>query len=242
MEIIKKPRKKYIRKDKGIPKLNFRKYPELWKKSGVYKIICKVTFRFLVGSSIDLSRRRIYHDCVLNKNQHPNPKLQEEYNLYGKENFDLEVLEFCEGLNEEEIKDREQYWLDTSKAVELGYNLQPSAKDNSGHKYSEKSKKLMSKIQQETKRTEEYRKKTSLIHKEVNKRPGVREKKRIHLQKLRSDPNYQIMYAENLAKLNSPENKAKTIERLIKQNKDPAFIEKCRLNREARKNNENPIS
>lgn len=161
-----------------MPKKGQRKYPDLWGKSGVYKIICIKTKKFLIGSSQDLSRRRIYHDCVLRKNKHPNPRIQEEYNIYGQEYFDFVVLEFCDIEN---LKEKEQFWLDSTQAVELGYNLQPNSKDNSGHKYSEKSRNKMKKSQQELGSMPHRRFQMKMIAKEVNSRPEVLEKKRKHL-------------------------------------------------------------
>jgi group I intron endonuclease len=40
---------------------------------------------------------------------------------YGKENFQKEIVEYCS--TQEELNEREKYWIKETKAIELGYNL-----------------------------------------------------------------------------------------------------------------------
>jgi len=66
------------------------------KFSGIYLIINIITNQFYVGSSIDLSRRKCKHFRLLEQKRHFNKHLQSSYNLYGKENFTFQIIEFLE--------------------------------------------------------------------------------------------------------------------------------------------------
>ncbi|MCI8749387.1 MAG: GIY-YIG nuclease family protein [Lachnospiraceae bacterium] len=64
------------------------------KVSGVYTITNKTTDRLYIGESLDIYRR--WHDehiPQLRKNLHYNKELQKDFNKYGEENFQFEVLE-----------------------------------------------------------------------------------------------------------------------------------------------------
>jgi group I intron endonuclease len=74
--------------------------------SGIYKITCKVTNKFYIGSSQELKRRKVYHFNRLRANKHPNPHMQNSYNLYGEQSFEYEVIKYCdvvELLKEEQL-------------------------------------------------------------------------------------------------------------------------------------------
>jgi group I intron endonuclease len=69
---------------------------EIYMDSGIYKIYCKTTGKFYIGSSQEISRRRIHHYNRLRANKHGNPHLQNSYNLYGEADIVFEVLEYCD--------------------------------------------------------------------------------------------------------------------------------------------------
>jgi group I intron endonuclease len=91
---------------------------------GIYQIRNTLNGDFYIGSAFDLLDRRGQHFCKLRGNKHFNNHLQNAYNLYGKENFVYEVVEFCEPEVKYEV---EQYWLDQFFGKEFCYNLNPRA-------------------------------------------------------------------------------------------------------------------
>lgn len=80
-------------------------------KSGIYKL--SIGGHIYVGSSKNLANRLIEHRSDLNHNQHSNQFLQNCFNKYGKDNLEIDILEYCDP----EIRfDREKYWIDTLKS------------------------------------------------------------------------------------------------------------------------------
>lgn len=80
--------------------------------SGIYKILCTTSGKFYIGSSQQLTRRKIYHFNRLRANKHPNPHLQNSYNLYGEQSFLYEVIKYCtvSDLLQEEQQIIDYYW------------------------------------------------------------------------------------------------------------------------------------
>jgi group I intron endonuclease len=95
-------------------------------KPGIYKITNKITGKFYVGSTTNLERREYDHFYYLSKKSHPNVKLQNSFNKYGRDAFVFDVIEECErGL----LIEREQHWMDTTQCYidGIGYNIQAKA-------------------------------------------------------------------------------------------------------------------
>ena len=62
---------------------------------GIYKIICSNT-NFYIGSSKNIQQRFYKHRRELRKGVHKNEHLQNSYNKYGEECFELVIVEVCE--------------------------------------------------------------------------------------------------------------------------------------------------
>ena len=94
------------------------------KICGVYMITSKTTGKIYIGSSININTRWNQHINKLNKNLHGNIHLQNAWNKYGQEDFIFEIIEKC---NENELRDREQYYIDKTKCTDhtIGYNIMP---------------------------------------------------------------------------------------------------------------------
>lgn len=90
-------------------------------KCYIYKIINQVTLEKYVGQTTNFSRRKETHVSALNNNHHPNPKLQNAWNKYGKENFIWEVEKF--DLTKEELDKLEIDTIKLEKSFTNGYNL-----------------------------------------------------------------------------------------------------------------------
>lgn len=81
-------------------------------KSAVYIIICEPTQKSYIGSSKDVRKRIRSHWGLLRNGKHTNTHIQRAFNMYGEENFIVEILEFCE---ESLLQDREQFFLNQFK-------------------------------------------------------------------------------------------------------------------------------
>lgn len=106
--------------------------------SGVYVITNIVNGKRYIGSSANISHREKTHFNFLHKGNHHNAHLQSSYNMYGKENFNFQILEYC---NTSVLIEREQFYIDTLCPE---YNKRLTADSNLGLKRSEESRKKMS--------------------------------------------------------------------------------------------------
>lgn len=92
------------------------------KVSGVYKITCLKNGMIYIGSSKNVKTRISNHKYSLRNNLHHNFYLQEDYNIYGLENFKFEILKTCEN----NYLELEQKYLDKLKPfykLGRGYNI-----------------------------------------------------------------------------------------------------------------------
>lgn len=94
---------------------------------GIYKITNKINGKIYVGQSIDIDRRWKEHrwDCVNPNVTDYNSKKNRALRKYGVDNFIFEVLE---ETDEEDLNQREIFWITTLDTVNNGYNL-----SNGGH-------------------------------------------------------------------------------------------------------------
>jgi group I intron endonuclease len=116
-------------------------------KSGIYKIINKISGKYYVGSSKDVKKRWCEHKTKLNKNCHVNDYLQNSWNKHGKEKFNFVIVE---SVSPNQLTTVEQKYLDIAKRERNKcYNLTfdvtlPSSclTSYSKHKISLRSKRL----------------------------------------------------------------------------------------------------
>ncbi|MGG0177264.1 GIY-YIG nuclease family protein [Gottfriedia acidiceleris] len=81
-------------------------------KSGVYKIINKITGKYYIGQSIEIEKRFWRHKYELSQNIHHCLYLQRSWNKYGEESFIFQIYKECE---KEEAVAIEQNFLDNEK-------------------------------------------------------------------------------------------------------------------------------
>lgn len=86
-----------------------RKITKELQKSGIYCIINLYNNKCYVGSSKNVYQRLSKHRSLLRKNKHNNKILQNSWNKYKEDNFDYQILEFC---NEDVLEKKEQYYID----------------------------------------------------------------------------------------------------------------------------------
>lgn len=90
-------------------------------KSGIYLIKNKINNHSYVGMSKDIKNRWKHH-C--HESNNPNSKeyqktLYRAFRKYGVENFEFIVLEYCV---EEQLREKEIYWINKLNTINNGYN------------------------------------------------------------------------------------------------------------------------
>ena len=78
--------------------------------AGIYIITNIVNGKFYIGSSKHLYKRIMWHSSKLSRNKHNNTRLQNGYNKYKSESFEVSLLEEVYDLTQLFV--REQYWID----------------------------------------------------------------------------------------------------------------------------------
>ena len=74
---------------------------------GIYKITNKINNKCYIGQSIDINRRWLEHKNPNNWDR--KSILYDAFKKYDIENFSFEIIEEC---NQEELNEREIYWID----------------------------------------------------------------------------------------------------------------------------------
>ncbi len=108
--------------------------------SGIYAIVNLVNKKSYVGRSVNINRRWWEHRNELKYNKHYNSYLQNAWNKYGEENFELLLLEEC---NKALHAEKEFMWINEMQSFDrsFGYNLREE--DENG-KMREKHKEHLS--------------------------------------------------------------------------------------------------
>ena len=87
-------------------------FTHLKDKSGIYCITCEVNNQNYIGSSKDIYKRVVKHYSNLRLGNHPNKRLQADYNKYGIDKFKVTILEETnENLFEKERDYQKSYGL-----------------------------------------------------------------------------------------------------------------------------------
>jgi len=92
--------------------------------SGIYVIKNMINDKIYIGKSIDVYKRIQKHILSLNKElkKHVNFNIQKDWLEYGKENFQYKIVERTL-LDEQELYDRELYWIQHAMKTNRCYNL-----------------------------------------------------------------------------------------------------------------------
>jgi|SRR5579859_705976 len=112
--------------------------------AGIYKIISKIDGRYYLGSSKNIEKRWIIHKSHLNNKKHINIFLQRAWEKYGCENFELSIIENCDGYSRDDIFNLEQFYLD--KIDDISYNLSKKAKGGDNLTYHPNRKEIINSI------------------------------------------------------------------------------------------------
>lgn len=84
---------------------------------GIYKITNKLNGKSYIGQSIDIKRRWAQHKANIGSFKNP---LYLDFEKYGLENFDFEVIENCE---KDELDSKEIFYISKFDSFNNGYNL-----------------------------------------------------------------------------------------------------------------------
>lgn len=97
--------------------------------AGIYKIINKTNNKIYIGESLNIEERWNKHKENLKNNSHHSYKLQSDYNTYGIENFNFDIVECIEYdfkplVNKFILLALEDRYIKQFNSVECGYNIE----------------------------------------------------------------------------------------------------------------------
>ena len=120
--------------------------PYAVQTTGVYRLVNRVEQRCYVGSSRNLAKRRAEHFRLLRRNEHPNPRLQTAFNVYGKDAF--EWVEEVSCAEEPDAREIELLILKGELTFEeaADYNIACDAFPMLGRKHTEYTKQRISEV------------------------------------------------------------------------------------------------
>ena len=101
---------------------------------GVYSVTCLANGWVYIGSTQSIRMRWKTHKSHLRNGRHNIPQLQADWDKYGPDAFICEVVTVVP--ENEERRDREQEHIDARWGHGKFYNLSPSARDNTGHRFT----------------------------------------------------------------------------------------------------------
>lgn len=121
----------------------------------VYGIKCKTTGKTYIGSTSNLQHRLSKHFSLLYANEHRNWDLNNDFQKYGYNDFEVQILEVIS--NKEDLTDKEKEWQ-IKYGIDNLYNLKIS------HEYvDERLKQMHANSDKSSHKTKEYREKMSSI-------------------------------------------------------------------------------
>jgi group I intron endonuclease len=103
------------------------------KHKGIYAIRNGWNGKRYIGQARNVFNRWLAHKVQLRKGKHHSIKLQRAWNKDGEQSFVFEVLEI---VVDNDLTEREQWWMDHYNACKEGYNIAPIAASQSGSKRS----------------------------------------------------------------------------------------------------------
>lgn len=86
-----------------------------------------------IGQSVNIENRWMHHKSELNNNKHINDYLQNAWNKYGQDSFCFIVIEEC---LEDELNDKEIYYINKYDSMNNGYNLCAGGNGIRGYKHT----------------------------------------------------------------------------------------------------------
>lgn len=90
------------------------------KICGIYSIKNTFNNNIYIGQSINIYKRWQEHKRQLLKNEHKNKILQKDYDNFGLDYFEFNIVEITEKCN---LNDREVHWINKFNSFKNGYNM-----------------------------------------------------------------------------------------------------------------------
>jgi group I intron endonuclease len=167
---------------------------------GIYRITNVENGRVYFGSALNFKRRKSAHFYELRNNRHKNQFLQNDYNIYGPEAFEFEIV--CHVLNAEDLLAEEQEFLSRHyDNCDMCYNMaQFSRASHKGLKHSVSSRQKISETHKGKIVSEETREKIAKANK--GKRLSEETKQRMSEAK-RSSHSFRSFKAVVAVELNN---------------------------------------
>lgn len=106
--------------------------------SGIYRYVNLVNGKSYVGKSVDLHHRHLEHMRYLRAGTEPCVKLNRAWQKYGEDNFQYEILCYC---NREDLNDMEREYISKFDSFRNGYNCTEGGDGMQGFHHTEESKK-----------------------------------------------------------------------------------------------------
>ena len=138
--------------------------------SGIYRICNLLTGRFYIGSAVNMVKRMGIHVHQLRHNKHHSRKLQRAWNKAGELQFVFEVLESVP--DKSMLLEREQFWMDETRACTHGYNAAPTAGSSMGRRLGAETRMKIGARQAGRRASAETRARMSATRKGVPKPAG----------------------------------------------------------------------
>jgi group I intron endonuclease len=87
---------------------------------GIYAIRSKANEKIYIGKSKNIAKRWPYHRKDLKLNKHKNRYLQNDWNAFGEDNFEVLTIEEC---SIDDLRNKEDYWIKYYKNLDIAYNI-----------------------------------------------------------------------------------------------------------------------
>jgi transposase len=94
----------------------------------IYRIFNTSTGKSYIGQTVDFAKRMPHHFSSLSRNVHHCHPLQSDYNKYEREMFKVEIIEEC--VSENDLDEREMYWIRHFDSYHNGYNMNIGGESN----------------------------------------------------------------------------------------------------------------
>lgn len=95
----------------------------LEEKVGIYCIKNTITEKCYIGSCISFKDRLSRHYYYLKNNKHHSKKLQNSWNKYGEDVFEIEIIEIIETNDKLNLFTREEFYISEFNSFKNGYNM-----------------------------------------------------------------------------------------------------------------------
>ncbi len=96
----------------------------IYKTYGIYEIRCSTNNKVYVGKTINtFGDRWDSHKAKLRNNYHDNKDLQNDWNTYGEESFEFNIIKDLTGESKEVVSENERVEIKKAKETGLCYNI-----------------------------------------------------------------------------------------------------------------------